>query len=168
MVYTKLTSKETDNTVPYEAAIQPTGLTTNSAGTMFFSTTKKKYIVSTMNSNSIWIKKTKQELKLGGFNQLRDRDLMLVFWLTQYKKVQVYDSITVCYGYRKINCLQKTKWTHDKSGPKNGGFKLTEATTPLEVTKHRQNSMQLLHWLTQEWIRSDLFMESVSNHTDKR
>ena len=135
MIYTKITSKEDDESIAYSASIQPINVSTTSGGTMFFSTNKEKiYSAKYELIIPVEIQKTKHELKIGGFHQLRDRKFDARFFgYTQYKK-----GSGVLFDNTLLQLPEEQLFTVDqmgvmgKPGPKNGGFKLTEATTPLD------------------------------------
>ncbi len=135
MIYTKIAPKEDDGSVTYEAAIQPINVATNSGGTMFFSTNKEKiYSAKYEFIIPVEIKETKHEIKLGGFHQLRDRTFDARFFgYTQYKKGSsvLFDNSLLLLPEEELFSTAQMG-VMDKPGPKNGGFKLTEATTPLD------------------------------------
>ncbi len=137
MRYTKVSPDETDGTIPYEASIQPLNVATSSGGTMFFSTNKENVYSGKYDFTiPLEIKKTTHELKLGGFHQLRDRDFDARFFgYTQYKRnsgpVVKFDNTLLRLPEEQLFTIEQMG-AMAKPGPKNGGFKLAEATTPLE------------------------------------
>jgi len=134
-VYNKIAPTEDDTNYTYQAAIQPINVATNSGGTMFFATNREKvYFAKYEISIPLEIKKTKHEIKAGGFHQIRDRKFDARFFgFTQYKK-----GSGVLFDNTLLELPEELLFTADqmgvmnKPGPKNGGFKLTEATTPLD------------------------------------
>jgi len=135
MVYTKISPKEDDLSFPYLAQIQANNVATNSAGTMFFSSNKEKiYSIRYDLSIPFFILKTKHEIKVGGFHQLRDRIFDARFFgYTQYKEGSSvkFDNTLLSLPEEELFTINQMG-AMDKPGPKNGGFKLTEATTPLD------------------------------------
>jgi TonB-dependent receptor len=134
MIYTKIASTA-DDTAAYQAAIQPNSVTTTSGGSMFFSVNKENiYSASYALSIPFEFKNTKNELKIGAFHQLRSRDFSArLFGFTQYKKgsqIQ-FDNTLLSLPENTIFDPANMGQTNAAS-PVNGGFKLTESTTPLD------------------------------------
>lgn len=135
MSYTKIASSADDASLPYQASIQPNSVSTTSGGSMFFSTNKENiYSVQYSFIIPFDVTKTKNELKLGGFHQFRNRDFSArLLGFTQYRKgsqIQFDTDLLLLpedqiFGASNMGQI-------DSTGPQNGGFKLTESTTPLD------------------------------------
>lgn len=134
MSYQKSSALEND-TVPYSAVIYEANVYPSSAGSMFFSTTKES-IKSTRYdiSKDFKISSTKHEVKVGGFHQYRDRSFTArLIGFTYYKRgSQVLPNTDLGLLPENEIFAQQNMGEIDGPGKYDGGFKLTEATTPID------------------------------------
>lgn len=133
MVYDKL-SDDVNDSLPLFAAIQNDNLTTNSAGVMFFSTNQEKMkSIRYELAYDFKLKKTKHEVKIGGFHQIRDREFEArVFGFTKYKSNQPWKFNISLLGMNEEQIFAVQNMGLNTDINKNG-FKLSEATTPLDA-----------------------------------
>jgi len=142
MVYRKSSALEDDET-PYAALIQDNSVIPNSAGSMFFSKTNEKIVSAKYDiSKTIEIKKSKHEIKIGGFHQIRNRDFSArLLGYTYYRRgsqiLPYKDSLGLLnegqiFAPTSIGII-------DGPGRFDGGLKLSEATTNLDSYKAGSN-----------------------------
>jgi len=131
MVYQKVASTETDQSTKYAAVLQNEGTIPNSAGNMFFSTTQENiYSLKYDVSLPFQIKKSKTEIKVGGFHQFRERTFdSRSLGFSKYRRGSAtrFDSQLLLLPEDEI-FNPENMGIMDKAGPYNGGFKLDEAT----------------------------------------
>lgn len=134
MVYNKFTTNQ-DDSLPYFAQIQQNSVTTSSAGTMFYSKNNEKIYSGKLDvSYPFQIRKIKNELKVGAFSQVRQRSFdARLFGFTQYKK-----GTKLKFNQDLLLLPEDQIFAGENMGitqypaPYTGGFKLSEATTPLD------------------------------------
>ena len=132
MTYVK-TSPLEDDSVKYNAVI-PTNITNaQSAGTMIFNTTKEK-MQSVRYDVSRGFKlgdKTKHEITLGGNHVFRDRIFYArLLGYTMYRKnSSLIENTDLKFLDESVIFAPENIGIQDNPGPRDGGFKLTEATT---------------------------------------
>ncbi|MBN8702831.1 MAG: outer membrane beta-barrel protein [Bacteroidetes bacterium] len=143
VVYNKYGSVQDDGQ-PYFAQIQPNTITTSSAGSMFFSTSKEQIFSAKYDfSYNVDVKKLKNEFKIGGFNQARNREFVArLLGFTQYRKGNLikFDTDLLSLSEDQLFSSSSMGVTNNAS-PYNGGLKLSEATTPLDS----YNAKSILH-----------------------
>ncbi len=134
MVYQKSSPIENDS-VPYTALLFENTVYPNSAGSMFFSTTRENIKSLSLDiSKAFTLGKTKHEIKVGGFNQYRDREFISrLIGFTKYKKgsqILFNDSLSLL----NENEIFAPEHMGIINGPGkyDGGFKLSEATTDID------------------------------------
>ncbi len=135
MVYQKTTALENDS-VKYSAIIQDEGVIPTSAGSMFFSKTKERiYSIKYEASKTFEIYKTKHEIKLGGFNQYRDRSfearLLGYSWYKKGSQIKSYKD-SLAYLTEDQIFAPTSIGIINGPGKYDGGFKLSEATTYID------------------------------------
>ena len=122
---------DTDPIPVYMAAINITGTTPSSGGSIFSSTNNEKiYSANYDISKPFKIGEIKNNIKIGGFHQLRDREFSSrTFGFTRY---QIYGfSNPVKFDTELLKLPQEEIFAPENMGllaPKKGGFKLEEAT----------------------------------------
>jgi hypothetical protein len=134
MVYQKNSASESDS-VPYAAQILGDAVGPTSAGSMFFAKTQERiYSIKYDVSKSFDIKKTKHEIKIGGFNQYRSREfaarLLGYTWYTKGSAIKKNDDLSLLPEDQIFN-LSNIGIT-DGPGKNDGGFKLSESTTYID------------------------------------
>lgn len=143
MVYQKESLSESDS-VKYTAVVQDDAVGPTSAGSMFFAKTQERiYSIKYDISKTIEIKKTKHEIKLGGFNQYRSREFAArILGYTRYKQPRT-STIPVATAFNSnLLLLDESQifspeniGTIDGPGNNDGGFKLSESTTYIDSYK---------------------------------
>lgn len=137
IVYTK-NSDTPEDSLPYYALILTNGVVTNSAGSMFFSNTNENIYSGKYDASIPFvIKKSKHELTFGAFHQLRSREFQArLLGFTKYSKGSSikFNSNLLTLPEDQIFSPENLGLM-DIAGPYNGGFKLTENTTPLDSYK---------------------------------
>jgi TonB-dependent receptor len=134
MVYQKTSALETDS-VPYTALLVENTVYPNSAGSMFFATTRENIKSLSLDiSKAFKILSSKHEIKLGGLNQYRDREFISrLIGYTKYKRgsqVLFNDSLSLL-NENQIFAPQNMGIINGP-GKYDGGFKLSEATTNID------------------------------------
>lgn len=137
MVYQKSSASESDS-VKYAAQILGDAVGPTSAGSMFFAKTKERiYSIKYDISKTIEIKTTKHELKLGGFNQYRNREfaarLLGYTWYTKGSAIKKNDDLALLPEDQIFN--PNNIGITDGPGKNDGGFKLSESTTFIDSYK---------------------------------
>lgn len=131
MVYQKVSATEADPTAQYAAVVQNEGTIPNAAGNMFFSNTKENILSLKYDATlPVDIKKTKTDIKIGGFHQFRDRKFSSrSLGFSKYRRGSAvkFDSELLYLPEDQIFSAENMGVT-DQVGPYNGGFKLDEAT----------------------------------------
>lgn len=143
MVYQKESLSESDS-VKYTAAVQDDAVGPTSAGSMFFAKTQERiYSIKYDISKTLEIKKTKHEVKLGGFNQYRSREFAArILGYTRYKQPRT-STIPVATAFNSNLLLLDESQIFspenigiiDGPGNNDGGFKLSESTTFIDSYK---------------------------------
>lgn len=141
MVYQKSSAAESDS-VQYAAQILGDAVGPSSAGSMFFAKTNERlYSVKYDISKIFEIKKTKHEVKIGGFNQYRDREftsrILGYTWYTKGSTIKQNTDLTLL-PQDQIFQSQNIGIT-DGPGKYDGGFKLSESTTFIDTYKASSN-----------------------------
>lgn len=137
MVYQKSSPNEND-TVKYAAQILGDAVGPTSAGSMFFAKTNERiYSAKYDVSKTFDIKKTRHEIKLGGFNQYREREfaarLLGYTWFQKGSAIKPNTNLTLLPENEIFN--QENIGIVDGPGKNDGGFKLTESTTFIDSYK---------------------------------
>lgn len=131
VVYQKVASAENDSTTGYAAIVQNEGTIPNAAGNMFFSETDEKISSFRYEANyPFQIKDMNGDLKIGGFNQFRNRSFSarnLGFSKYRQGSAVKFNSSLLLLPEEEIFASQNMGIL-DQPGPNNGGFKLDEAT----------------------------------------
>jgi outer membrane receptor protein involved in Fe transport len=144
MVYEKVASTAEDPGVQYAAVVQTNGTIPTVAGNMFFSNTLER--IYSFNYDVCYpfsIAKIKNEIKLGGYHQFRDRSFSarsLGFSRYRQGSIVKFDSELLLLPEDQIFSVENMG-VMDKDGPYNGGFKLDEATK----TSDSYTASSLLH-----------------------
>lgn len=140
MVYQKNSSSEFDS-VKYAAQVIPDAVGPTSAGSMFFAKTKERiYSIKYDVSKSFDIKKTKHEIKLGGFNQQRSREFAArLLGYTRYNKPRSPTNSKDTLFNNDLLLLDESQIFSttnmgivDGPGKYDAGFKLNESTTYID------------------------------------
>lgn len=136
MVYQKNSASESDS-VKYAAQIGDDAVTPTSSGSMFFAKTSERiYSIKYDISKSFDIKKTKHEVKIGGFNQQRSREFAArLLGYTKYRnprsptnpKDTLFNNDLQLLDESQIFSLENMGGV-DGPGKYDGGFKLSEST----------------------------------------
>lgn len=136
MVYQKNSPSESDS-VKYAAQFGDDAVTPTSSGAMFFSkTTERIYSIKYDVSKTIDIKNTKHEIKLGGFNQYREREFAArLLGYTKYNNRRSPTNPKDTLFNPDLQLLDESQIFSSTNiggvnGPGNydGGFKLSEST----------------------------------------
>ncbi|MBP8033252.1 MAG: TonB-dependent receptor [Bacteroidia bacterium] len=140
MVYQKNSALESDS-IKYAAQIGDDAVTPTSSGSMFFAKTKERiYSIKYDLSKSFDIKKTKHEIKVGGFNQQRAREFSArLLGYTKYKnprsptnpKDTLFNNDLLLLDESEIFSSHNIGGV-DGPGKYDGGFKLNESTTYID------------------------------------
>lgn len=135
MTYTKSSEFENDS-IQYSAVIGTNGTAARNAGTMFFSTTNEimksaRYDISRafkIGDNS------KHEIQIGGNHIFRDRVFYArLLGYTMYRKnSSLVENTDLKYLDESVIFSPENIGIMDNPGNKDGGFKLSEATTPTD------------------------------------
>ncbi|MDF2453138.1 MAG: hypothetical protein K0S26_2642 [Bacteroidota bacterium] len=141
MVYQKTTSHE-DDSVKYAAQILGDAVGPTSAGSMFFAITQERlYSLKYDISKVVEIKKTKHEIKLGGFHQYRDREftarILGYTWYTKGSAIKQNNDLTLLPENQIFQA--SNIGVTDGPGKYDGGFKLSESTTFIDTYKASSN-----------------------------
>jgi TonB-dependent receptor len=141
MVYQKITSRE-DDSVKYAAQILPDAVGPTSAGSMFFAKTQERlYSLKYDISKLVEIKKTKHEVKIGGFHQYRDREftarILGYTWYTKGSVIKQNSDLTLLPENQIFQA--SNMGVTDGPGKYDGGFKLSESTTFIDSYKASSN-----------------------------
>lgn len=140
MVYQKESLSESDS-VKYGAVIQDDVVGPSSAGSMFFAKTQERiYSVKYDASKTFDIKKTRHEIKLGGFNQYRSREFAArILGFTRYKQPRTSTiPVATLFNTELLALDQDGIFSSnnigviDGPGAYDGGFKLSESTTYID------------------------------------
>lgn len=142
MVYQKNSALE-DDEIKYAALIQDDGVVPNSAGSIFSAKTNEKiYSLRYDIAKTFNIKKSKHELKIGGFHQYRDRTfearLLGYSWYKKGSQIKSYKD-SLAYLSESQIFQQSSMGVIDGPGKYDGGFKLSEATTFIDSYKASSN-----------------------------
>ncbi len=136
MVYQKNSPSESDS-VKYAAQIGDEAVTPTSSGAMFFAKTNERiYSIKYDISKTIDIKNTKHEIKLGGFNQFRERTFAArLLGYTRYKNPRSPTNPKDTLFNNDLTLLDESQiFSQENMGGVNGpgkydgGFKLSEST----------------------------------------
>ncbi len=137
VVYQK-TSGTKEDSIPFIAVVQANGVYPNSSGSMFFSSTHENIYSGRYDVSIPYeVKKSKHELKVGGFHQLRSREFNArLLGFTKYQKGSSikFDNNLLLLSENEIYAAENLGLT-DNTAPYNGGYKLTEATSTLDNYK---------------------------------
>ena len=149
MTYVKNSPLE-DDSVKYNAVIGTTGTGVANAGTMIFNTTKEK-MQSIRYDVSRAFKlgdKTKHEVLLGGNHIFRDRIFYArLLGYTMYRKnSSLIENTDLKYLDESVIFAPENIGIQDNPGPRDGGFKLSEATT--EKDNYAASSMLNAGYIT--------------------
>lgn len=149
MTYVKNSPLE-DDSVKYNAVIGTTGTGAANAGTMIFNTTKEK-MQSIRYDVSRAFKlgdKTKHEVLLGGNHIFRDRIFYArLLGYTMYRKnSSLIESTDLKFLDESVIFAPENIGIQDNPGPRDGGFKLSEATT--EKDNYAASSMLNAGYIT--------------------
>jgi TonB-dependent receptor len=149
MTYVKNSPLE-DDSVKYNAVIGTTGTGAANAGTMIFNTTKEK-MQSIRYDVSRAFKlgdKTKHEVLLGGNHIFRDRIFYArLLGYTMYRKnSSLIENTDLKYLDESVIFAPENIGIQDNPGPRDGGFKLSEATT--EKDNYAASSMLNAGYIT--------------------
>lgn len=134
MVYQKSSAAENDS-VKYAAQILGDAVGPTSAGSMFFAKTQERiYSVKYDISKVLEFKTSKHEIKLGGFNQYRDRNFAArLLGYTFYQKGSAVRPNTDLTFLPESEIFQPGNiGLTDGPGRNDGGFKLSESTTYID------------------------------------
>jgi outer membrane receptor protein involved in Fe transport len=137
MIYQKSSASESDS-VQYAAQILNDAVGPTSAGSMFFAKTNERiYSIKYDISKTFDIKKTKHEIKLGGFNQYRSREfaarLLGYTWYTRGSAIKKNDALALLPEDQIFS--PDNIGVTDGPGKNDGGFKLSESTTYIDSYK---------------------------------
>jgi TonB-dependent receptor len=127
VVYRKYATFEEDSTQQYVAVVQNNGTIPTAAGNMFWATSAENIASAKYDySRNIELGKTKHEIKLGGFHQIRNRDFVSRnFGFSQYKPTNgSFNSLVLLQPEDSI--FQSGNLGLISTGL--GGFKLEEAS----------------------------------------
>jgi TonB-dependent receptor len=149
MTYVKNSPLE-DDSVKYNAVIGTTGTGAANAGTMIFNTTKEK-MQSIRYDVSRAFKlgdKTKHEVLLGGNHIFRDRIFYArLLGYTMYRKnSSLIENTDLKFLDESVIFAPENIGIQDNPGPRDGGFKLSEATT--EKDNYAASSMLNAGYIT--------------------
>ena len=149
MTYVK-TSPLEDDSVKYNAVIGTTGTGAQNAGTMVFNTTKEKMQSARYDVSRAFKlgDKTKHEITLGGNHIFRDRIFYArILGYTMYRKnSSLIENTDLKFLDESVIFAPENIGIQDNPGPRDGGFKLTEATT--EKDNYAASSMLNAGYLT--------------------
>lgn len=137
MVYQKSSPTEND-TVKYAAQVLNDAVGPTSAGSMFFAKTQERiYSIKYDISKTLEFKTSKHELKIGGFNQYRDRSFAArLLGYTFYSKGSAIRPNTDLTFLPESEIFQPGNMgITDGPGRNDGGFKLSESTTYIDSYK---------------------------------
>ncbi len=137
MVYHK-SSPDQDDTTRYAAVFVPDAVGSTSSGSMFFAKTNERlYSIKYDISKTFDIKKSKHEVKLGGFSQYRNRDFAarLLGYTFYQKGTQIKPNRDLTYLSEDQIFAPTSIGVVDGPGKYDGGFKLTESTTYIDSYK---------------------------------
>lgn len=137
MVYQK-SSAAADDSVRYAAQILGDAVGPTSSGSMFFAKTQERiYSIKYDVSRVFEIKKTKHEIKIGGFSQYRDRAfnarLLGYTWYSKGSSIKPNTDLT--YLPENEIFQPANMGITDGPGVFDGGFKLSESTTYIDSYK---------------------------------
>ena len=149
MTYVKTSALE-DDSVKYNAVIATTGTGAQNAGTMVFNTTKEK-MQSIRYDVSRGFKlgdKTKHEITLGGNHIFRDRIFYarLLGYSMYRKNSSLIENTDLKFLDESVIFAPENIGIQDNPGPRDGGFKLSEATT--EKDNYAASSMLNAGYIT--------------------
>jgi len=149
MTYVKTSALE-DDSVKYNAVIATTGTGAQNAGTMVFNTTKEK-MQSIRYDVSRGFKlgdKTKHEVLLGGNHIFRDRIFYarLLGYSMYRKNSSLIENTDLKFLDESVIFAPENIGIQDNPGPRDGGFKLSEATT--EKDNYAASSMLNAGYIT--------------------
>ncbi len=149
MTYVKTSALE-DDSVKYNAVIATTGTAAQNAGTMVFNTTKEK-MQSIRYDVSRGFKlgdKTKHEVLLGGNHIFRDRIFYarLLGYSMYRKNSSLIENTDLKFLDESVIFAPENIGIQDNPGPRDGGFKLSEATT--EKDNYAASSMLNAGYIT--------------------
>jgi len=149
MTYVKTSALE-DDSVKYNAVIATTGTAAQNAGTMVFNTTKEK-MQSIRYDVSRGFKlgdKTKHEITLGGNHIFRDRIFYarLLGYSMYRKNSSLIENTDLKFLDESVIFAPENIGIQDNPGPRDGGFKLSEATT--EKDNYAASSMLNAGYIT--------------------
>ncbi|MCE3227130.1 MAG: hypothetical protein K0S32_1681 [Bacteroidetes bacterium] len=132
MSYVK-TSEAEDDSVKYAAVIATNNTAAQNAGTMFFNATKEKMQSARYDFNRAFKmgKHTKHEFQLGGMHIFRDRQFYArLLGYTMYRKnSSLTENVDLKFLDESVIFSPENIGITDGPGPRDGGFKLSEATT---------------------------------------
>lgn len=134
MVYHKNSLTE-DDTTKYAAVFIPDAVGPTSAGAMFFAKTNERIYSGKYDiSKAFEIKSSKHEIKIGGFNQYRERDFSarLLGYTFYQKGSQIKPNTSLSYLPQDQIFNPSSIGVVDGPGKYDGGFKLTESTTYID------------------------------------
>lgn len=134
MVYQKSSGAENDS-VKYAAQILNDAVGPTSAGSMFFAKTQERiYSVRYDLSKMLEFKKSKHEIKIGGFQQYRDRSFAArLLGYTYYSKGSaVRPNNDLSFLPEDQIFAQENMGITNGIGRNTGGFKLSESTTYID------------------------------------
>jgi TonB-dependent receptor len=162
----------------YTAAINITGTTPSSGGSIFSSENNEKiYSANYDFSKPFKLGQTKNNIKIGGFHQIRDREFTSrTFGYTRY---QIYGFTNpVKFDTQLLQLSQDSIFANENMGligPKKGGFKLEEATKQNDkYTASSQSNAgylmldnQLFEKLRIIWgVRVESYQQKLSTNND--
>lgn len=137
MVYHKDSAHENDTT-RYAAVFVPNAVGPSSSGAMFFAKTNERIYSFKLDASKLFeIKKTKHELKLGGFSQYRDRSFnaRLLGYTFYQKGSSIKPNKNLTYLSEDQIFNPNYIGVIDGPGKYDGGFTLTESTTYIDSYK---------------------------------
>lgn len=147
MVYQKTSGAE-DDSVKYAAQVLDDAVGPTSSGSMFFSKTKESiYSLKYDISRVFEMKKSKHEIKIGGFNQYRTRDFTArLLGYTKFNNPRSPTNPTAALFNNELLLLDESQIFNEQNigfidGPGNydGGFKISESTTYIDSYQASSN-----------------------------
>lgn len=149
MTYVKSSALE-DDSVKYNAVIATTGTAAQNAGTMIFNTTKEKMQSIRYDVSRVFKlgDKTKHEILLGGNHIFRDRIFYarLLGYSMYRKNSSLIENTDLKFLDESVIFAPENIGIQDNPGPRDGGFKLSEATT--EKDNYAASSMLNAGYIT--------------------
>lgn len=149
MTYVKSSPLE-DDSVKYNAVIATTGTAAQNAGTMVFNTTKEKMQSIRYDASRAFKlgDKTKHEITLGGNHIFRDRIFYarLLGYSMYRKNSSLIENTDLKFLDESVIFAPENIGIQDNPGPRDGGFKLSEATT--EKDNYAASSMLNAGYIT--------------------